>query len=52
MATLTSTISTWRAANQGDGTGHAGLLSKLKINTALYDIKDPAVDALASAIDT
>lgn len=52
MAELTGTVSTWRASHQGTGVSHAGLLSKLSINSALYDIKDPAVDALASAIDT
>jgi hypothetical protein len=33
-------------------TGHQGLMSKLNIDGQLYDIKDPAVEALAEAIET
>lgn len=51
MATLSQDIETWRTGNQS-GTGHSGLLSKLQIGTSLYDIKDPAVEALAAAVET
>lgn len=44
MATnLTEVVSAVRTGN---------LLSKLKIDNALYNIKDPAVEALAEAVDT
>ena len=49
MATLQETISSYRTTQV---TGHQGLLSKLSIDGNLYDIKDPAVEALAAAIDT
>ena len=48
--TLNQIIELWRAANQ-TGEGHNGIMSKLTINGALYDIKDPAVEELASAIE-
>lgn len=51
MSTLNDIIAAWRAKNQ-TGTGHNGIMSKLTINGALYDIKDPAVEALASEIET
>lgn len=44
---LTENIAAWRAANQT----HQGLLSKIQIGSALYDIKDPAVEALATGIE-
>ena len=46
--TLTDVLSTWRTANQG----HQGLLSKISIDGNLYDIKDPALEALATEIET
>ena len=46
--TLSTTLSTWRTANQHN----AGLLSKLQIGSSLYDIKDPAVEALATEIES
>lgn len=49
--TLSTVVQNWRTTNQS-GTGHNGLLSKLKIGDNLYDIKDPAVEALAEAIET
>lgn len=49
--TLSTVVQNWRTTNQS-GTGHNGLLSKLKIGDNLYDIKDPAVEVLASAIET
>lgn len=45
--TLSTVLSSWRAANQTNS-----ILEKLKIGEALYDIKDPAVEALASAVET
>ena len=51
MATLSQDVQTWREGNQS-GTGHSGLLSKLQIGSSLYDIKDPAVEALAAAVET
>jgi len=51
MATLSQDVQTWREGNQA-GTGHSGLLSKLQIGTSLYDIKDPAVEALAAAVES
>lgn len=48
MATLQSTLESYRTTQ---ATGHAGLLSKLQIGTTLYDIKDPAVEALAAAVE-
>ena len=48
MATLRENVGTYRNGNQNNG----GLLSKLQIGTNLYDIKDPAVEALADAIET
>ncbi len=51
MATLQETISSWRTANQS-GEGHQGIISKLSIDSKLYDLKDPAVEALAAAIET
>lgn len=51
MATLSQDIQTWRTGNQS-GEGHNGLLSKLQIAGKLYDIKDPAVEALAAAVET
>lgn len=44
---LTENIAAWRASNQT----HQGLLSKIQIGSALYDIKDPAVEALATGIE-
>ena len=49
MATLQETISSYRTTQ---ATGHKGLLSKLQIGTDLYDIKDPAVEQLAAAVET
>ena len=49
MATLQETISSYRTTQV---TGHQGLLSKLSIDGNLYDIKDPAVEALAAAVET
>ena len=51
MATLSQDVQTWREGNQS-GTGHSGLLSKLQIGSSLYDIKDPAVEALAAAVES
>lgn len=48
MATLREDVGTYRSNNQQN----SGLLSKLQIGSALYDIKDPAVEALADAIET
>lgn len=48
---IATKLSTWRGSNQG-GTGHNGLLSKLSIDGALYDIKDPAVEQLATWVDS
>lgn len=45
--TLSTTIASWRAANQTNS-----ILEKLKIGQDLYDVKDPAVEALASAVET
>lgn len=45
--TLNTIIAAWRTANQT----HDGIMSKLTINGSLYDIKDPAVEELASAIE-
>ena len=55
MATLSEQIQSWRTAADGQnssGNGHNGLLSKLSIAGSLYDIKDPAVEALAGLIET
>lgn len=49
MATLQSVLETFRA---GQVSGHQGLLSKLQIDSKLYDIKDPAVEALAAEIES
>lgn len=49
MATLQETISSYRTTQS---TGHQGLLAKLSIDGKIYDIKDPAVEELAAAIDT
>ena len=49
MATLQETISSYRTEQ---GSGHQGLLSKLSIDGKIYDIKDPAVEALAAAVET
>lgn len=49
MATLQETISNYRTTQ---ASGHKGLLAKLQIGSDLYDIKDPAVEQLAAAIDT
>ena len=48
MGTLRENVGTYRNGNQNNG----GLLSKLQIGSTLYDIKDPAVEALADAIET
>jgi len=48
MGTLREDVGTYRSGSQNN----AGLLSKLQIGSALYDIKDPAVEALADAIET
>ena len=48
---IATKLSTWRTSNQG-GNGHNGLLSKLSIDGALYDIKDPAVEQLATWVDS
>lgn len=55
MATLSEQIQSWRTSADGQnsaGNGHNGLLSKLSIAGSLYDIKDPAVEALAGLIET
>jgi len=44
--TLSDKLSTWRSTNQSN------LLAKLKVGDALYHIKDPAVEALATEIET
>ena len=44
--TLSTVLSSWRATNQTNS-----ILEKLKIGSDLYDIKDPAVEALASAVE-
>ena len=49
--TLSQTLSAWRTANQS-GTGHQGLMSQLTIDGALYDIQDPALEAMMTALDT
>lgn len=49
MATLQETISSYRTTQV---TGHQGLLSKLSIDGNLYDIKDPAVEQLADAVES
>lgn len=49
MATLQETISSYRTTQS---TGHEGLLAKLSIDGKIYDIKDPAVEALAAAVET
>lgn len=49
--TLQQIIAAYRTSQAGI-TGAAGLLSKLKIGNVLYPIKDPAVEELASAIET
>lgn len=48
MATLQETISSYRTTQVS---GHQGLLSKLQIDGSLYDIKDPAVEQLAAAVE-
>lgn len=48
MSTLNEIIAAWRNTNQKND----GIMSKLTINGSLYDIKDPAVEALASEIET
>ena len=47
--TLSTTIAAWRNTNQQNSTK---LLEKLKIGSDLYDVKDPAVEALAAAVET
>ena len=49
MSTLLELIQGYRTTQ---ATGTSGLLSKLKIGNDLYPIKDPAVEELASAIET
>ena len=49
MATLQEEISGYRTVTQNV---HDGLLSQLKVGSQLYDIKDPAVEQLAAAIET
>ena len=49
MATLSEGLSSYRTTQ---ATGHAGLLSKLQIGTTLYDIKDPAVEQLATLVES
>lgn len=49
MATLQETLSSYRTEQVS---GHQGLLSKLSIDGKTYDIKDPAVEALAAAVET
>lgn len=46
--TLSEVLSSWRNTNQG----HQGLLSKLSIDGKIYDIKDPALEALATEIES
>ena len=48
MATLSEGLSSFRTTQ---ATGHAGLLSKLQIGSSLYDIKDPAVEQLATLVE-
>lgn len=48
MATLSDGLSSYRTEQV---TGHAGLLSKLQIGDSLYDIKDPAVEQLATLVE-
>lgn len=50
MATLQEEISGYRTGIQV--IGHQGLLSQLKVGNQLYDIKDPAVEQLAAAVET
>ena len=49
MATLSEGLSSYRTTQAN---GHAGLLSKLQIGTSLYDIKDPAVEQLATLVES
>ena len=49
MSTLSETLSSWRRANQ---VGAGGLMEKLTIDGALYDVKDPALEAMMSEIDS
>lgn len=49
MSTLSETLSSWRQANQ---VGAGGLMEKLTIDGALYDVKDPALEAMMSEIDS
>ena len=46
--TLSTKLTTWRNTNQSGN----GLLSKLSIDQQLYNIKDPAVEALAAEVET
>ena len=47
-STLHTDLTTWRGTNQNNG----GLAKQLNINGTLYDIQDPAVDQLATLLDT
>ena len=51
MSTLSQDLSTWRESHQS-GANHVGLTNILNIDGALYDIQDPAVEYLASQIET
>lgn len=47
-STLHTDLTTWRGTTQN----HGGLAKQLNINGVLYDIQDPAVDQLATLLDT
>lgn len=47
MSTLRETIAAWRGTNQ-----KSNPIKQLNIGNTLYDLKDPAVEALADAIET
>lgn len=51
MSTLSEVLSTWRTNNQS-GTGHSGCMSQLTIDGSLYDIQDPALDAIVTEIES
>jgi len=48
MSTLNTDLTNWRSTTQN----HGGLAKQLNINGTLYDIQDPAVDQLATLVDT
>lgn len=52
MANPTSLVDVLTQYRTTQSSGHQGLLSKLSIDGSVYDIKDPAVEQLASEIQT